>query len=682
MVKPRGRMKQPRRQKRSSASAHSFDASSKKLVRPTAIKKSVRETPSTISGYTTTLREYSILNRYDRDGAELFPFDHQREAVEFCSELEWAVIAHAAGLGKSATICQLFALLWLAVKNKDAGKEASLIITAPSSVLEQWCSTIQDWLRVNKHRMIVTRCLADLSDMKKVEDATVIIVSRDTLSNAYATCHEKVTENGKTFYRRMRDESGDEVPLHPVYARTYTMGAFDEGHFLRNDSTRWSCSHNELSKLCDRRYTATASPIYNRARDMQGLCWALGAGGDWEDVRYWTDPKGREINVEAVRRFRQYRHRRQETILDLPELLEREVYFNPELTPSERDEYNALYEKAKEATERVTRKRTQKRNKDGEDSKGVMNQFTRMQQAMVSPVLARHGQTAFASNSELMEEAILNPRGALKCAEREIEKLIEDGYNKIVVSSYHTEPLRILYEYLKHRGVDLGETLQFDGDVAPAGRRRATRAFVKPGTRTTMFLSIGAGGVGVHLVGKPSEKTAMIFFGPLPPSPMEVYQAQKRVHRIGQEWPVQVLHLKAPHSMDYAIAKSHEEKANLSAFVMDDDEEALGESGQLALKAIEHAFINSNDADVRATGTTWKHMTGYMKVCKPLQQDGNFPALEDTRTREERMRAAGKANSMDAPSVSVFQGAPLPKRRKTPTAEPVEAAPVSPSLEM
>ena len=323
-----------------------------------------------------------------------------------------------------------------------------------------------------------------------------------------------------------------------------------------------------------------------------------------------------------------------------------------------------MYDAAFAATRRAIQQRGESgKARTGDDGKGVMNQFTRMQQAIVSPVLARHGKEVFSSNPELMIEAVENPRGALKCLAKLRASLDEAGYNKVVICSAQTEPLHIARSYLEHVGVETGEVLQFDGDVGPMSRRKATEIFVKPGEKATMYLSVGAGGVGVHLVGEPSEKSAMVFFGPLPPSPMELYQAMKRIHRIGQEHPVKVYYLLAPHSMDYAITKSHEEKADLSRFVMGDDEEALGESGQLALKAMEHAFVNGTDADVRATGTTWKHMTGYMKVCKRMQEDGNLPPVDDAQTKMEREKAAEEANSMDAPGVSVHRGFPLPKRR-------------------
>ena len=170
---------------------------------------------------------------------------------------------------------------------------------------------------------------------------------------------------------------------------------------------------------------------------------------------------------------------------------------------------------------------------------------------------------------------------------------------------------------------------------------------------------------------------AMVFFGPLPPSPMEVYQAMKRVHRLGQEHPVTVLHLRSPHSMDYAIGKSHEEKADLSRFVMGDATDALGESGQLALKAMEHAFVNGTDADVRATGTTWKHMSGYMKVCKKMEKSGNLPRLADQRQLAEKRKAAETSNSVDAPPVSLFRGLPLPPRTRAAAAS--SASPASPA---
>ena len=158
-------------------------------------KRSVQE--ETASQFTKALRRgqptHGIkgwLNTYDQSGKELFPYAHQRDCVEKFVTSTVGLIAHDAGLGKTATAFLLASAIQMVKGN------GSMIVTAPSSTLPQWEETARDWINVSPQFMHVTTKEASLT-WHLVKRARVIVVSRDCLARAYKSCHQWVEQDHK-----------------------------------------------------------------------------------------------------------------------------------------------------------------------------------------------------------------------------------------------------------------------------------------------------------------------------------------------------------------------------------------------------------------------------------------------------------------------------------------------------
>ena len=149
----------------------------------------------------------------------------------------------------------------------------------------------------------------------------------------------------------------------------------------------------------------------------------------------------------------------------------------------------------------------------------------------------------------------------------------------------------------------------YDGDLSQPQRTQERNAFMQS-KQGVLFLSIGAGGVGVHMVpSNPSKRfksefcRSMIFWGSRPFSPQQVWQTLKRIHRIGQAHECFIRHIIARGSVDDAIQKIHEDKTGLANAIVDND------------------WSNCDE-----TGGEWRSKGRIVDMCCSMNSEGKFVA--------------------------------------------------------
>ena len=157
-----------------------------------------------------------------------------------------------------------------------------------------------------------------------------------------------------------------------------------------------------------------------------------------------------------------------------------------------------------------------------------------LQQFLVSPMLGQGDTNTVKSSPALIDEASRCESGALLALREQIYEMQAMGRNNaknnVIVACNYTSPLAVAEAYVKREMVDAGHTFIYHGGLSQSQRGRVTRDFLN-GSKCVLFLSIKAGGTGLHLV---PGCNAMIFFGARPYSPAEEHQCMKRIHRIGQ----------------------------------------------------------------------------------------------------------------------------------------------------
>ena len=626
-------------------------------VQPTPIQKpislgKVKETRLVVDGneskqeskaslYTRRLQEGAdfpgILAVTNVEGVKLLPFEHQRQLVKrfMAKTMKWMVVSHDAGLGKTATAIQVIAALFVLYNS------CKTVVVAPPSTLQQWWESLRDWLRRPetlpngtqvgiRDDEIFMPLQAKKVTPERIANAKVVVISRHLLATLYKTCFEyrKKSSGGTTGWQR---KEGTE--MHPFFNERWDLMVVDEAHFMRNVTTEWAVSHRQLAHGwtgslngrfdnnggARKKLALTATPVMNRPSDMLGLMASIDAepetiNGKWfdfQDRRVWSqDNKGTKLSMMTVNAYLTHVDRVKDSMLDLPPILQEVVDFETKLLPEEVKQYNDLVASARSLKMRIEGFGAAK----AEDLQKLMAMLLKMQQTLVSPHLATVGAEFFKQNPDLFEQAAKRETGSLSALYDQLVRLQKDGHKRIVVACEQPTLMHIAIRYLELRKHSMGLLRIYDGTLTQKQRTSVKHEFLHSKSEATLFLSIGAGGTGLHLVAPdPYGCRAMIFWGARSYSPLQVWQTMKRIHRIGQNHPVTVVHLIARMSVDDAIDKVHADKNRLSDVITGDDPNAIGESGE------------------------WRKTGRIVDGCGLMNENGNFPKEGEERIDGKRI---------------------------------------------
>jgi hypothetical protein len=641
-----------------------------------------------------------ILSCKDSNGDILKPYPHQRDAVRKIAGkgVDWFVLAHDAGTGKTATIFQTMAAMELIV-----GGGVTAIVTAPPSTLPQWEETAHDWLNIpNKKEAIVVTNKAKLITEELLSKVRVLVISRYVLARIYKMCFHHVPRyeknaNGNWVGKWVRIQG---APLHPLFRKKWDMAAYDEGellpatplapehqptghelcsrvfvcyvfaaHIMRNPETEWCASHHQLSKGtfengemhggCKKRIAATATPVMHRPLDMVGLARCINASEQFQDKRYWSsDPHCKTINLTTVREFHKNTDRVKDTILNLPAIHTLYHDFDPGLSSDDALNYNDLLAKARSLRVRMNQSKV-----NGKDMQQLMLHLQRMQQMLVSPRLGEKGAEHFNSDPSEIENAGKVDTGALSALRTRIIHLQSKGHDRIMIACNHVMLMKIARAYLLEEDRKaaqenkIGTVLFYDGSLSLPRRQEERFRFLNQ-RKAVLFLSIGAGGTGLHLVPQKAGTPiggycrACIFWGSRPFSPQQVWQTFKRIHRLGQKHEVEGHHIIATGSVDYAINCVHKDKEQLANAIVDGDMD-----------------------DIELDGGEWKKTGRVVDECFLMGDEGKFLAHGPPKAAPVGQRSAlqvtgGGVVRLSAPAT----GQPAASSHAAPRAAPVSSA--------
>lgn len=363
---------------------------------------------------------------------------------------------------------------------------------------------------------------------------------------------------------------------------------------------------------CRKRIALTATPVFNQPNDMVGLCKCINTAPEYQSKSHWSnDRQGRTINPKTVEEFQRYTDRVKDDILGLPEIHQETHNFCTNLPPEAAIEYNRNIKSAQRL-----RLRLQDNKITTKELQRLMLLLQRMQQMLVSPRLAEVGAEYFNKNPIELENAAREKTGSLEALHDRLIKLQTDGHKRIIVAANHVTLMQIARKYLERQNEEMpeksvGKILIYDGTLSLTQRAaQRTRFFSEE--RCVLFLSILAGGTGLHLVpiGQDIAESgfcrSVVFWGSRPFSPQQVWQTLKRIHRIGQQYKVFVHHLIADGSVDYAINCIHQDKAGLA-----------------------NAIVDNDWTDCDQVGGEWRKTGRIVDMCTTMQADGNFPEYLD-----------------------------------------------------
>lgn len=409
-------------------------------------------------------------------------YDFQRAGVEFLALHERALLADDMGLGK--TVQTLVAL----------PENPRVIVICPANVKYNWEDEANKWRPELKVSVLSGRGAFKLPDVNEM-----VVINYDILP---------------TWLMPIAKGQGPAVTEEQREVLEHTILIADEAQLAKNYKTNRSKKLNSLSRLCERTWFLTGTPLENKPPDLFGVVTAgnMNPFGSWH--RFvdlfngfhngfgieWGLPKP-EV-PERMKRI-MLRRLRPDVMKDLPP----KTYQN--ITVNNLDQ--ALKKRLDKLLIEAARRDWEARGEDPNSEEFIK--------------LKRDLDLLAATMRELPDFELFSEVRAILAEARipammEIVESYEDSGTPLIVFSAHKKPVR---ELAKRDGWEF-----IDGDT-PSKRRRDLVKEFQEGKLHGLAVTIKAGGVGITLT-----RASHALFVDLDWIPGANIQAEDRLDRIGQ----------------------------------------------------------------------------------------------------------------------------------------------------
>lgn len=312
----------------------------------------------------------------------------------------------------------------------------------------------------------------------------------------------------------------------------------DEAQTIKNQGSLVSQAAHQLN--ADFRIALTGTPIENRLEDLWSQFQFLNPGllGTIEDFRD-ENSNSSTLSLELKKKVRPFilRRLKKDVAKDLPP--KTEIVLTCELSPSERDVYDALLASSK--------KEVLEKLEAGGSVFAALELLLRLRQACCHSALIPGQESKHSSKIELLVQTLGDSIAA--------------GHRALVFSQW-TSFLDLIEPALKAQNISYS---RLDGTTSD--REKIVREFQADGGPSVMLISLKAGGTGLTL-------TAADHIFLMDPwwNPSVENQAADRAHRIGQTNPVLIHRLVAQNTLEEKIVSLQQSKLALASSLLGETE--------------------------------------------------------------------------------------------------------------
>ena len=581
----------------------------KVIVQPTPVVNIVVKTEDVfklMDEYKRVLRNGGMRHRNRTTHEDNNPWPHQMQAVNQLLQhggLPFLIVNHEMGTGKTATVFQMYAALVAKQMYNISQRYPTLIISVPSTTMEQWRVTARNWLNLKdaqgNHNDYVLATNSSDELQANFQNKKVIITTPGCLTQIHRRYYQWYTFAFKTKNDRWKGgwlaKGGretdfgvqfDHVPvLGFPFGTTFDMLVIDEVQKCKNPKTAVAHLHHEIATMCRHRVLLSGTIVCNKPEDLAGIAYSgdcpsvhpgISSRHDFQDPStfIFDCKKYQTVSRQAILQFQSlwiHRVAVKDCNVYLPPLLQHAIDFKVNFTAFEAGYYNDLCDRLRKAFVTI---------QDGPSSstsESFLSILTKMCFHIVHPIinLSANAQYEFKSDDYLFNLAIENPSSSMLALLTQLRKMKTGPtpHKRIVVASNFVIPLELAKRWIdKHFSDEFGKTVMFTGKTSLADRETNKNSFLTA-DNSIMFLNILAGGVGLHLV---PGCEGMIFWGGLPYSPAGIDQCVARIQRFGQTAPItgsiDITYLFPYASRDYGIGNLHRDKRRVMDFTHDKDD--------------------------------------------------------------------------------------------------------------
>lgn len=443
---------------------------------------------------------------------EIKLYPHQVEALWRMPEMEkngkGGVLAFCPGLGKTITM-----ISHLKHMKRDEMSGGCDLIVCPVSVISHWVKEIlsiySDSDSEKKPSILVYH--------GSKRDPRVVSKNWDYIITTYDIL--KSTEGGGSYEIKKR----------------FTRMIIDEAHNIKNGSRKkcpaLATAAFEFSKKSKFKWCITGTPFNNSIMDLASLAMFIGMEGytnpeDWKcgniDVSEWCDK-----HVILMRK---------------DGLLKEPLYHDLIVTPSTKEAQ--LIEALRDVAGKQYEAWMEAEGKDRIKEQGtLLALLTKMRQCSDSYYVI--GEKYKNTSATQLYKKSAKVKETLRIIDEKLYGVDQDPCRGIVIFSQFTRYLKLLKKVIKTR-LPYVDIYVYTGTTSKDERDQVVKDFTKDIRPRVLLISLFAGGVGLNL-----NPCSSILLSEPWYNPFIEQQAEDRVHRLGQEYQVNVFRL----TMDNSVEK-------------------------------------------------------------------------------------------------------------------------------
>ncbi|HCB69844.1 MAG TPA: ATP-dependent helicase [Persephonella sp.] len=477
-----------------------------------------------------TKREYKNLSIFDLIKPVLMPsidfdipqdltfphrlFNYQIQGIKFLISNRSALLADQMGTGK--TVMSTTALRILFMK----GDVKKAIIIVPSNLISVWEEHLNLWA---PEIQFVT--IRDSKEGRKVLwniDSHVYLISYDSLKNDY---------------KHYKDYLGK-------FRITLDLVIIDEAHNIKNPSALKTKAVKFISRLSRYKWALSGTPLQNNLKELLSLYEFLFP--DKQRKESISEEEARElIRPVMLRRLKK------DVLKELPEKLPPEIE-KFDLSPSQQLEYDSILGREIEKIEDIIDKYRDEKNFKFILKQNIIHSIQKLRQVCNFPSKG-FDSPKMARLREIIIELIKNDEKVIV-----FTNFVKYGIERIVNNlSYYINP-----DYI----------VQYHGGMRPEEKIKAVKDFKEKKNKYVFIGTITSAGEGLTL----TESSYAIFFD-LHWNPAKIWQAEDRIHRIGQKNKINIYNFVMRNTVEERILQKLEEKRAMIQNVIDGIEKPVDE---------------------------------------------------------------------------------------------------------
>ncbi|MEJ5172545.1 MAG: DEAD/DEAH box helicase [Hydrogenothermaceae bacterium] len=404
-------------------------------------------------------------------------FDYQVQGVKFLISNEGCLLADQMGTGKTVMTTTALRILFI----KGVIKKALIVV--PSSLISVWEEHISKWApELNFITIMEGKRQREILWSVK---SHIYIVSYDTLKNDYK----------------------ERLNMLKEFSKDLDIIVLDEAHNIKNKDTSKARAVKIFSKKAKYRWALSGTPLQNNLREIISLYEFLKP--DEKIPEKITQEEVRDLIKPIM-----LRRLKKEILTQLPEKLPPEIErFN--LSPIQREYYEKFLHSEQKRLSTIFERYKNERNFLFMMKQNIIFSLQKLRQICNFPPESIHSPKADRM-VDLVKEIIENQDKVVI-----FSNFINEGIDKIVKN---------LRSFLNHNSIAV-----YHGGLSKVERDKAVKSFMEDDECKVFVGTITAAGEGLTL----TAGSYVIFFD-LHWNPAKMWQAEDRVHRIGQNSKVNI----------------------------------------------------------------------------------------------------------------------------------------------